>query len=75
MRYQVTFPDAIAVELEQYAYAKRGQSVSRLLHDAVLSEVARNGLTVGQWTRLVEKYGNASKSSLMPAQLERSKEI
>lgn len=67
MRYQVTFPDEIAAELEQYAYAKKGASVSRLLYDAVLNEIARTALTAGQWARLVGKYGEDAKASLRPS--------
>jgi hypothetical protein len=63
-RYQVTFPPEIAAELEQYAYAKKGASVPRLLYDAALNEIARTALTSGQWARLVERYGKDAKASL-----------
>lgn len=66
-RFQVTFPDEIAAEIEQYAYAKKGALVSRFLWDAAMAELARNALTTGQWARLVEKYGKAAKVSLRPS--------
>lgn len=67
MRYQVTFPDEIAAELEQYAWAKKGASVPRLLYDAAINEIARTALTAGQWERLKEKYGDSVKASLKPS--------
>lgn len=59
-KFSATFDDCVSPEIEQYAYAKTGKSVSFWIAEIIVKEMSRNGLTQQQYNRVVKKYGDAT---------------
>ncbi len=64
--FQFTVTDDLGVEIEQYVYGKTGKAPAHWLSDAALGTMSKNPLTVQQFRRIADRYGDKTLARLEP---------
>jgi hypothetical protein len=64
--FSIRYDANVGGEIEQQAYGKGYGSVEKWITHIVAKEVSRNGLTVAQYKRIEERYGERTLTRLRP---------